>query len=170
MFDRKRIPNKYFKARNDSGFLIIDMFCKLLCLLRVPFEILYNLLLPFSYCTMIVSLFPIFLSLYVCLDHLLLRNSLNPVFSKFLFISTRIFLEINTIPNKISCSTKYCFSLLKHFPKFKNALFYIIVLQILLIISGVEVNTGPALSKNTKSSFAVWNLDSIPGRDTQEFR
>ena len=40
-----------------------------------------------------------------------------------------------------------------------------IVLKILLIIAGIEVNPGPVLSKKTKLSFAVWNLDSIPARD-----
>ena len=29
----------------------------------------------------------------------------------------------------------------------------------------IEVNPGPILSKKTKLSFAVWNLDSIPARD-----
>ena len=37
-------------------------------------------------------------------------------------------------------------------------------MQILLIISGIEVNPGPPNARK-KLSFAVWNLDSIPARD-----
>ena len=45
-------------------------------------------------------------------------------------------------------------------------MFFIIVLQTLLIISGtVEINPGPVITKKTNLSFAVWNLDSIPARD-----
>ena len=75
-------------------------------------------------------------------------------------------MEINRIPNKILHTIKNCFLLLNHLPKcFKNALYFTIVLQILLIISGIEVDPGTILSKKTKLSFAVWNLDSIPARD-----
>ena len=44
------------------------------------------------------------------------------------------------------------------------------MVQTLLIISGtLEVNPGPDISKRTLS-FAVWDLDRIPGRDSlQEF-
>ena len=38
-------------------------------------------------------------------------------------------------------------------------------MQILLIISGIEVDPGHVLSKKTKLSFAVWNLDRIPARE-----
>ena len=44
-------------------------------------------------------------------------------------------------------------------------MFFIIVMKSLLILSGtVEINPGP-VTKKTSLSFAVWNLDSIPGRD-----
>ena len=46
----------------------------------------------------------------------------------------------------------------------QNLIFFIIVLQILLTISGTEVNPGPDQSKKNLT-FAVWNLDSIPARD-----
>ena len=43
-------------------------------------------------------------------------------------------------------------------------MFFIFVIQILLIISGsVEINPGPHVSKLL--SFAVWNLDGLPARD-----
>ena len=38
-------------------------------------------------------------------------------------------------------------------------------MHILLVISGIEINPGPNISKKSKLSFAVWNLDSIPARD-----
>ena len=114
---------------------------------------------------MIVTLFPIFRSVYLCRDHLS-GNRYNHFFYKFCTISIQIFLEINRIPNKISHTIKNCFLLLNHLSKcFKNALYFTIVLHILLIISGIEVNPGPVLSKKTKLPFAVWNLDSIPARD-----
>ena len=115
---------------------------------------------------MIVTLFPIFFTVYLCLDHFLPGNGSNHLFYKFFLISIQIFLEINRIPKNISQIIKYCFFLRNHLPNiFKNASFFIIVLHILLIISGIEVDPGPVLSKKTKLSFAVWNLDSIPARE-----
>ena len=50
--------------------------------------------------------------------------------------------------------------------KTKNILFFAIVLQILLFISGtVETNPRPDTSEKKTLSFAVWNLDSLPARD-----
>ena len=166
LFNRKSISKKCFKGRNDSDlFLITEFYGKLLFLLRVPIDFIFCLLLLFSYCLMIVTLFPILLSVHLCLDHLLC-NSSNTLFYKLFLTSIQIFLEINRIPKKVVYATKHSFLLLKLFPKtLKNALFFIIVLQILLIISGIEANPGPALSKKNKLSFAVWNLDSIPARD-----
>ena len=44
--------------------------------------------------------------------------------------------------------------------------FFIVVLQILLIISGtVHTNPGAVNLTKTNLSFAVWNLDIIPARD-----
>ena len=104
--------------------------------------------------------------MYLCQDHFLPGNRSNHLLYKFFLISIKIFLEINRIPKIISHIIKYCFFLRNHLPNiFKNALFFIIVLQILLIISGIEVDPSPVLSKKTKLSFAVWNLDSIPARD-----
>ena len=48
----------------------------------------------------------------------------------------------------------------------ENFVFFLIVLQILLVLSGtIELNPGPDKIKKTKLSFAVWNLDSIPAHD-----
>ena len=162
LFNRKKIL-KAFKGRNDCDVfvLIVELLFKISYLFN-KLELLYNLLLLFSYCTMIVTLFPIVLTMYLCLDHLLSGKS-NPLHHKIYLYSLHTFLEINLIPRKIQNSFKF---LKKHFSKkLKNASFFIIVLHILLVISGIEVNPGPTLSKKSKLSFAVWNLDSIPARD-----
>ena len=113
---------------------------------------------------MVVTLFPIWLSAYLCMEHFLSTESYNSY--KIFLISIKFFLEINRIPESISNTTKYLFTLLNQLPKtLKNAFFYLLVLQILLIIAGIEVHPGPTLSKKSKLSFAVWNLDSIPARD-----
>ena len=79
-----------------------------------------------------------------------------------------VFSKINFLPYYISATIRYTHSLFKsHFSeKTKNILFFAIVLQILLFISGtVETNPGPDTSKKNNLSFAVWNLDSLPARD-----
>ena len=166
LFDRKKIV-KSLKERNDQeGFLIVQLLLELLYLLN-NLDILYNMLLLFSYCTMTVTLFPIFLVTCLCFDHLLSADNIFNSPHQLLLHSLRTFLEINLIPSRISCIIKHSFKFLKeHCPqKLKNALFFIIVLHILLVISGIEINPGPNISKKSKLSFAVWNLDSIPARD-----
>ena len=95
---------------------------------------------------MTVTLFPIFLVTCLCFDHLLSADNIfNSSHHKLLLHSLRTFLEINLIPSRISCIIKHSFKFLKeHCPqKLKNALFFIIVLHILLVISGIEINPGP---------------------------
>ena len=73
LFHSKTISKKYVKGCNDyDGLLITDHLRKMLCILEKPLEILFSLLLLFSYCTMIVILFPIFLAVCLCLDHFIL--------------------------------------------------------------------------------------------------
>ena len=78
-----------------------------------------------------------------------------------------IFIQISLLPCYLSASFR---SMLKLFKKqvsetAKNILFFVFVLQILLLISGtVEINPGPHTFKK-KISFAIWNLDSLPARD-----
>ena len=167
LFDRKKIVKSSKGSNDQDGVLIVQFLLKALYLFK-SLEFLYNLLLLFSYCTMTVTLFPIFLVIYLCFEHLLFAdNSSNSLHHKIPSHSLRTFLEINLIPRRISCIMKYSFKFLKeHCPQsLKNALFFIIVLNILLLISGIEVNPGPNFSKQSKLSFAIWNLDSIPARD-----
>ena len=127
LFNRKSIFKKYLKECNDYTVFLITIFLhKLLHLLRVPFEILSSLLLLFFYCIMIVTLFPISLTVYLCLDNLLCYDSCNTLFYKSFLYSIKIVLEINILPRKISNITKYSFSLLKKYlPKsLTNALFF----------------------------------------------
>ena len=74
------------------------------------------------------------------------------------------FLFVHSIPKEISYLRKKSIQFLVAKTNFKNSVFFIFVLQILLIISGIETNPGPTHSKKNLS-FAVWNLDSIPARD-----
>ena len=47
-----------------------------------------------------------------------------------------------------------------------NLVFYIVILQTLLILSGnIEKNPGPTQTMKNNFSFAVWNLDSLPARN-----
>ena len=168
LFDRKNI-SKHFERCNDCiGNLTTDFLRNTFLLFRKPLEILYSLLLLFAYCTMIVTLFPILLTVNICLDDFFSINRSYPRSYKYLSYSFQVFLKINTIPKTISYTLKCSYSSFKeNFPKdIKNIIFFIIVLQVLLVMSGtIEVNPGPLLSKKTNLSFAVWNLDSIPARD-----
>ena len=102
LFDKKT-PKQYFKGSSDFIGLFTTSCFKFLCLLKIPFGFLLNLLLIFSYCTMIVMLFPIQLSLYVCMDYFIARkiHSDNEFYKLFL-ISVQIFLDINKIPQNVS--------------------------------------------------------------------
>ena len=151
LFDKKT-TKQYFKGSSDFSGLFMTSCFKFLCLLKIPLVLLLNLLLIFSYCTMIVMLFPIQLSLYICMDFFIACkiHSDNEFYQLFL-ISVQIFLDINKIPKNVSHLIKYCILLYKSFPKtLKNAFFYMIVLKILLIIAGIEVNPGPILSLKKK--------------------
>ena len=118
LFDRKTFSKKYFKGNNDFNGLFMASCLKLLCLLKLPFGFFLNLLLIFSYCTMIVTLFPIQLSLYIGMDYFIARKiHSDNEFYKLLLISVQIFLDINKIPRNVSYLIKYCFLLYKSFPK-----------------------------------------------------
>ena len=101
-FDRITIVKSLKGCNEQDGLLIVQFLLKLLYLFH-NLEVLYNLLLLFSYCTMTVTLFPIFLVMYHCFDHLLSAdNSSNSLYHKILSHSLRTFLEMNLIPSRIS--------------------------------------------------------------------
>ena len=65
-FHKKDISKNFVKGNKDYDCLhILGQLSKILCLIGKPFEILFSLSLLFSYCVMIVTLFPIFLTVYL---------------------------------------------------------------------------------------------------------
>ena len=81
-----------------------------------------------------------------------------------------LFIQVGLLYNNI---TLMYYVLIKIVPSFlklnlqeiQNIYFYIGVLQILLIVAGIEINPGPDRALQRAFTFAVWNLDSLPARD-----
>ena len=96
-------------------------------------------------------------------------NAISPRCHLPLFIPfiEYIFLIIFQTPNTLSCAIKllHSYFCLIVSNTFINFAFYIVVLQILLILSGnIKTNPGPVQTTKTKLSFAMWNLNSLPAR------
>ena len=171
LFNRKIICKNIVKgSKNYDCPFIVDHFRTSMNLLGKPFEILFSLLLLFSYCTMVVTLIPIFTAVYLYKDiinFIFFTRYYHPLKYNIFLHPIQIFLWINLIPKNVSYATKCSFSFYKKSVpgEVKNIVFFIIVMKSLLILSGtVEINPGP-VTKKTSLSFAVWNLDSIPARD-----
>ena len=128
-----------------------------------------GLLKVFAFCGMVISVMFILLTL---LPFLILFFDITFAFGSYHICPfTNYFLKTfsltTLIPCYISAVTQSIFSFFKnHFSvKAKNILFFVCVLQMLLVLSGtVEYNPGHHMSKHN-FSFAVWNLDSLPARD-----
>ena len=127
------------------------------------FRTLLGLLIIFGYSLMFICVFTLSIVSYTILS--LLHGSIfdfnyskffSEIFGMTVYFPYLIFnLHRNIYAVCSSCSKKV-----------KNLLFYVVVLQLLLIISGtVEINPGPKPSGKSNLSFAVWNLDSLPARD-----
>ena len=132
-------------------------------------EFLFNLLLLFSYCSLIVIIFPICILMQASLIFIFNRDthiSSNPLNLSLLQL-VQIFLGIQQLPKIIPIITSSIYSFFKKLSQIKkNILFFIFVLGMLLIMSGsIEMNPGPTQTKKSNLSFAVWNLDSLPARD-----
>ena len=70
-----------------------------------------------------------------------------------------------TLPSRLIHFFKNGYWALKCADKSRNFLFYVFILQMLLVISGLETNPGPFSGNESNLKFAVWNLDSLPARD-----
>ena len=159
------------KCANDNNKLFLyEHFNTILLSLAgaVPLKILFGLIKVFTYCFMIISLLAVLLILYPYLKLFCNNKSgfyiLHCSFENYFVY---VFCNISLLPYYISASISHTFSLYKSLSEtFKFFLFFVIILQILLFISGsVELNPGPDISKKNNLSFAVWNLDSLPARD-----
>ena len=118
----------------------------------------------FSYCFMVVLLFPLCFMMYPYTEFLLDTSG------DFLMIKycAYLLIKITFLPCYISSFIIQTLALFKGLfsSEIKNTCFYILVLQILLILSGsVEINPGPTDPIMKKKSLAVWNLDSLSARD-----
>ena len=169
VFHRKKVPTKSFRVCNNVNFYPIGFLSNIFQSLRKPFELLFNLVLLFAYCSMVVILFPILFIAQASIIFTLIPDILIcPSVSYFNFLQPfQVFLGIQILPLAISLIITRSFSFFKKLSKnTKNILFFIFVLQILLFISGtVEINPGPIQRKKMNLSFAVWNVDSRPARD-----
>ena len=113
---------------------------------------------------MIVTVFPVTVVLHVMITFFCASEKCKPLDT---FQPVLIFVGLQLMPKAISLLISSSFS---HFFNLsrnkKNILFYMFVLQVLLVISGsVEVNPGPGQRKESNLSFTTWNLDSLPARE-----
>ena len=136
---------------------------------QASLKILFDLFIVFAYSFMIVSLLPLFLMLYPYLN-LFWDNTRDMSFHEvwpllnyiaFAFFKITLFpFDLYEIFRHVTVLSRFTLP-----EKFKNLIFFVSVLQVLLFISGtVELNPGP-VSSQKKLSFAVWNLDNLPARD-----
>ena len=65
VFHRKKVATKSLKVCNNQVIFSTESLSNLLGILSKPFELLFTLLLLFSYCTMVVFLFPILFTTHV---------------------------------------------------------------------------------------------------------
>ena len=166
VFHRKKIATKSLSESGNLSFSAKKYVYNPFSFLSKPIELMFNLLVLFSYCTMIVILFPIFLMTHVFIVFYSFNDiCTHPSQSYFSLLKPfQIFLGIQILPKAISLIISSTCSFFFKLPnQTKNFLFFIFVLQVLLLVSGtVEVNPGPTKSNLT---FAVWNLDSLPARN-----
>ena len=119
-------------------------------------SLLHSVLILFTFSCMVMTLLSFFSILHLCFQFLIYPHNS----SSFSSISFILFLTLS-FPKGIS----YLIRNILHFLIIytNNFAFFLFVLNILLIMAGIESNPGPSATKNL--SFAVWNLDSLPARD-----
>ena len=169
IFYRKKVTRKSLTDSKNVNPFLIEYIGNFVKLLGEPVKFIFSLLLLFSYCSMVVILFPALFIARITLTFVFLNDIIahhNPSCYRFLQ-PIQIFIGINRIPSILSFKIASSISFFNKISKsVKNIIFYIFVLQTLLLISGtVEINPGPIQAKKSNLSFAVWNLDSLPARD-----
>ena len=115
LFNRKIICKNIVKgSKNYDCPFIVDHFHTSMNLLGKPFEILFSLLLLFSYCTMVVTLIPIFTAVYLYKDiinFIYFTRYYHPLNYNIFLHPIQIFLWINLIPKNVCYATKCILSL-----------------------------------------------------------
>ena len=130
----------------------------------LPVQLFIGVLLAFCYCTMAIIMIPPFLPGYYLYDMFWNTVTSSRCSSAFCCPCSRLMYAFLVISHKIKVAVLFFRKSLSI--EIKKILFFIIVWQVLLVLSGtVETNAGPDNAKKTKLTFAVWNLDSIPARD-----
>ena len=168
VFHRKKVASRSLEGSNNYDMFITVYLTNLLHILSEPIKLLFNLLLLFSYCAMIVIVFPVLFMTHSVILICFYDISIHPSQSYFSLLQPLpIFLGIQLLPKTIYQMISRSFTVFGTLSIItKNIIFFMTVLQILLFISGtVEINPGPLQTKKSNLSFAVWNLDSLPARD-----
>ena len=119
------------------------------------FSLLYNFVILFGFCFMVITL----LSLFTLIQLLCVQTSCSDSFFSFRDVFVNLYLVL-TIPKLMFTFIKKSMRCLN--PMENNLAFRLLVLSILLIIAGIEINPGPS---KRDLFFAVLNLHSLPARD-----
>ena len=167
MYNVKYSYKKLGKINHPNSSVFFFNFLRFLCPLTVG--ILFGLVIIFTYSFMVIFFLSLFFIAYLFLFLLCDINSRNVCPFKNYFVWA--FIKITRVPYFISRSGPSILSFFMSHPpgKIMNILFYLLVLQTLLILSGsIEVNPWPQVSIR-KPSFAVWNLDNFQVETLREF-
>ena len=119
------------------------------------FSLLYNFIILFGFCFMAITL----ISLFTLIQFLHVQTSCSDSFFSFRDVFVNLYLVL-TIPKLMFIFIKKSMPCLN--PMENDLAFRLLVLSILLIIAGIEINPGPS---KINLFFAVWNLDSLPTCD-----
>ena len=169
IFNRKKCMRICKTGSNDFDSFSTEYIYHLLNFFYKSVKLISSLILLFSYCSMVLFLFPTLLMTRLSMISVFANDiGTYPNQSLFSYIQPiQIFLEIHLLPRTIAFRIASLFSFFKNLSKpVTNIMFFIFVLQTLLVISGtIEINPGPTTTMKSKLSFAVWNLDSLPARN-----
>ena len=169
MFNRhKTSPTSLSRNVPSDDFMIFMVLFRLIYYTILPAKLGLSLILLFCYCAYVLSFLPI-----IFVGHVVIKNSLFficpfDVQNMSIYIPNSFltsFVAVHVLPINIVQMLRQTYRFLSTLStKTKNAFFFIFVLHILLVISGLETNPGPEISRKLGLSFAVWNLDSLPAR------
>ena len=155
------VLRKHFKTHSTGcePFLLFSKLNDFLYPFKINFllflSIIHGVLILFGFSFMVIIMLPCFSIVHLSLCFFLFPHTI-PSLSGFSFSLFIVF----SLPKSVSFLTK---KLLLLTIDMNNCAFFLCVLNILLIMAGIESNPGPISKKNL--SFAVWNLDSLPARD-----
>ena len=163
LFHAVRVPrNKHRGQSGNENFSILSSLVYLIWYLCRPLEILVWIFLLFSYCFMFVICFPLYLIMFYTLGYsmhiALLKADRNEDGILGRSLISALF-AVLSLPERMVQKVTFARCLLIDMPiMYRNALFYLFILKILLIMSGIEINPGPLNLR--ESQFIVRCLES----------